>query len=141
MPRFLPMSIAALLVATPVLSESFRLWDLSEHNTITAPVLQQRISAIFVEFDKDGDGALDSAEYDAFDAARKAEAEEHKTSMALRAQTGLSRSQTDLNFDGKVTREEMAEAVRNWFTSMDRNGDGQIDDSDFPNALDFTKEN
>lgn len=137
MPRLLPLSLAALMAATPVLSESFRLWDLSEQDVITAPVLQQRISAIFIEFDKDGNGALDGAEYDAFDAARKAEAEEHGTSMALRAQAGLSRSSTDKNFDGKVTREEMRDAVRDWFVSMDRNGDGQIDASDFPSAKDF----
>lgn len=141
MPRILPLSLVAMLAATPVLSESDRLWNFSEQDLITPSVLQQRISTIFSRFDKNGDGALDAAEYDAFDAARKAEAEKYGNSMALRAQAGLARGETDKNFDGVVTREEMVEAISEWFISMDRNGDGQIDASDFPSAKDFTKDN
>lgn len=134
MPRLLPLSFAAILVASPALAsepETFRLWDLDEDSRVTAIEIEERLIAVFRQFDKDGDGALNNEEYDAFDKLREDEAAEHGTSLSLRAVTGLSRGYTDANFDGKVTREELLTVGQNWFNSMDRNGDGQIDAQDF----------
>lgn len=147
MPRLLPFVLAAALAApfsaSVALAETaeFRLWDLDQDKRVTLTEIENRLLAVMAQFDKDGDGALNNEEYDAFDAAREAEAKEHNTSLSLRAVGGLSRGNVDSNFDGMVTREELLEAGRRWFTQMDRNGDGQIDANDFPNALDFTKDN
>ena len=151
MPRFLiPTLTAVLAVSTApiVLADTtttepaeFRVWDLDQDNRVTWSEIENRLLGVLATYDKDGDGALNNDEYDAFDAAREAEAAEHGTSLARRAVGGLSRGMTDKNYDGLVTREELLETGRNWFTSMDRNGDGQIDANDFVNALDFTKEN
>lgn len=134
-----PLSASALLADTTEVTE-FRLWDLDKDKRVTLTEIENRLLAVISQYDKDGDGALNNEEYDAFDAAREAEAKEHKTSLTLRAVGGLSRGMVDTNYDGKVTREELLEAGRRWFTSMDRNGDGQIDANDFQNALDFTKD-
>lgn len=144
--RVLPTSLATVFVASVAVAQTtttqpteFRLWDLDQDKRVTLTEIENRLLAVFTEFDKNGDGALDTEEYNAFDAAREAEAAEHKTSLSLRAVTGLSRGYTDTNFDGRVTREELLEAGRNWFNGMDRNNDGQIDAQDFPSASDFTK--
>lgn len=146
MPRLLTLSSAAVLTAVTVfasgtsgVAQTYQLWDLDADKRVTATEIEERLSNVFGQFDKDGDGALNAEEYDAFDKARDAEAAEHGTSLALRAVTGLSRGFTDTNYDGMVTREELLSTGRNWFNSMDRNGDGQIDALDFPSAKEFTQ--
>ncbi len=146
MPRIMKFAPTAVLTAATVLAsatfgtaETYHLWDLDADKSVTAAEVEERLGNVFGQFDKDGDGALNAEEYDAFDKAREAEAAEHGTSMALRAVTGLSRGFTDTNFDGMVTREELLAAGRKWFSSMDRNGDGQIDAQDFPSAKEFTQ--
>lgn len=134
MPRLLPLSLAAFMAAGPVFASQgteFKLWDLDTDKRVTMTEIERRLGAVFSQFDKDGDGALNAEEYDAFDKLRDEEAAKHGTSLSLRAVAGLSRGFTDTNFDGKVTREELLNAGREWFTSMDRNGDGQIDAQDF----------
>ncbi|WP_299354780.1 hypothetical protein [uncultured Shimia sp.] len=133
---------ASLAMAQSTMTEPthFQLWDLDRDKTVTLTELENRLLAVMVEFDKDGDGALSNEEYDAFDKAREAEAAEHDGSLTRRAVAGLSRGYTDSNFDGKVTREELLEAGRSWFYSMDRNGDGQIDAQDFQDASQFTND-
>ncbi|SHK28175.1 EF hand [Shimia gijangensis] len=141
MSRLLPFALAAALAGSPVLSSetaSSQLWDLDANNRVTMTEVEQRLSAIMSKYDKDGDGALNAQEYDAFDKAREEEAAKHGTSLALRAVTGLSRGYVDTNFDGLVTREELMAAGRKWFNGMDRNNDGQIDDQDFNDIKEFT---
>ena len=143
--RALPISLATIFVASLAIAQEttapseFHLWDLDEDKIVTLTELENRLLAVFTQYDKDGDGALDTEEYNAFDAGREAEAAKHKTSLTLRAVTGLSRGYTDTNFDGRVTRDELLSAGREWFNGMDRNKDGQIDAQDFPSASDFTK--
>ena len=148
MPRFMTLAPTAILTAVAVLAsttfgaaETYQLWDSDADKHVTAAEVEERLGNVFGQFDKDGDGALNAEEYDAFDKAREDEAAKHGTSLALRAVTGLARGSTDKNYDGMVTREELLTAGRNWFNSMDRNGDGQIDSQDFPSAKEFTQGN
>lgn len=141
MSRLLTLSLTALLAGSPVLvsaEATYQLWDLDANKSVTMAEIEQRLGAVMTQFDKDGDGALNAQEYDAFDKQREEEAAKHGTSLALRAVTGLSRGYVDTNFDGMVTREELLAAGRKWFSGMDRNGDGQIDSQDFPDAKEFT---
>lgn len=132
--RLFLLSLAVALTAAPAFAanqSTFQLWDLDTDKRVTMDEVERRLSLVFSQFDADGDGALDNVEYDAFDKWREAEAAEHGTNLSRRAVAGLSRGATDANFDGKVTRQELMTAGRKWFTSMDRNGDGQIDSQDF----------
>ncbi|MBO9476650.1 EF-hand domain-containing protein [Shimia sp. R11_0] len=113
------------LLAAPTLAAADD-WDMDADGTITWAEVEETRKRIFETFDKDGDGALDNAEYTAFDEARAAEAESNPTSLAKRAVAGLSRANTDLNLDGRVTRAEMDTAMRAWFDNIDKDGDGVI---------------
>lgn len=115
---------AAFTAATPAMANEE--WDLDADGTITWVEMEEMRKRTFETFDKDQDGKLDNAEYTAFDEARAKAAEENPTSLSKRAVLGLGRGTTDLNLDGFVTRDEMNTRLREWFSSIDKNGDGVI---------------
>ena len=101
-------------------------WSFGSGDTIAWSDVEELRKTIFETFDADGDGALNSDEYTAFDKARAEAAEKDASSLLLRAVSGLGRENTDLNLDGSVTRSEMETALRTWFERVDANKDSVI---------------
>jgi len=106
-------------------------WDLDSDGVITLEELEKFRGKVFQTFDTNQDGVLDSAEYTVFDQARADAAEKNPSALLQRAVNGLSRTSTDLNLDGQVTREEFAQALLAWFRSHDRDNDGVLSPGDF----------
>ncbi|MBO9472899.1 hypothetical protein J7413_05050 [Shimia sp. R10_1] len=98
-------------------------WDLDADGTITWAEMEDMRKRTFETFDTNQDGKLDNAEYSAFDDARAQNAKDHPSSLSNRAVLGLGRGTMDINLDGDVTRDEMTTRLREWFTSMDKDGD------------------
>ena len=106
-------------------------WDLDDNGGVTWAELEQLRVRIFETFDKNGDGALDSAEYTEFDKARAETATQTGAPLARRAVNGFARDRFDTNLDGKVTRDEFETGLRQWFTALDKNGDGILAPGDY----------
>ncbi|WP_054000617.1 EF-hand domain-containing protein [Shimia sp. SK013] len=118
--------LVAGAVAGPVLAEDLSQWSFGTESAITLGDVQSLRIRIFKTFDADGDGALNTDEYTAFDKARAEAAKQSHSSFLLRSVTGMSRGNIDTNLDGMVTRSEMEAALLGWFNSVDKNGDGLI---------------
>jgi collagen type III alpha len=74
----------------------------------------------FDRIDTNGDGALDKAEIEA--------SRQRRGSGGGRGSGGpRDLMQMDANGDGKVTKEEVPEGMRDFFDRIDANGDGAID--------------
>ena len=133
-------TLCALLFAVPghaqeKVEERFMSnWDLNGNGSITqAEVIQMREN-IFLAFDSNSDGAIDSEEYDMFDAARANDMSEVRKSDKRRMKSivgGLARTTTDVDGDGKVTRAEFMDTAKPWYEKLDRNGDGEVTVADF----------
>ncbi|MEP2530128.1 hypothetical protein [Shimia sp.] len=134
MKRFL-MPLAALAVAGTQAGAAgpdfLDDWDLDANGGVTWEELIELRKHIFETFDKDGDGALNNAEYTEFDKARAATAERTGAPLALRAVHGFGRNNFDTNLDGKVTRDEFEAGLRRWFSANDKNGDGILAPGDY----------
>ncbi len=121
--------LASFLACTSAVSaqaSDISSWSFGSGDTITWSDVEELRKTIFETFDTDGDGALDTDEYTAFDKARAEAAGKDASSLLLRAVSGLGRENTDLNLDGSVTRSEMETALRTWFERVDANKDGVI---------------
>ncbi len=95
----------------------------SEHDTQT----RER----FARLDRNSDGVIDAAEIEAAIAERMG-------GWHGRMGSGMGERMLrrfDENRDGKVTREEFTNSVRQRFVEMDLNNDGRIDDEDLPPLL------
>lgn len=128
------LTVALSAVLSPVQADDSNFlvdWDLDADGTVTWAELQSLRRQIFETFDKDGDGALDSAEYTEFDKARAAAAAQTGSPLARRAVHGFARDRFDKNLDGKVTREEFEQALREWFTANDGNKNGSLEPGDY----------
>jgi Ca2+-binding EF-hand superfamily protein len=118
--------LVAGALAGPVLAEDLSQWSFGADGTITLGDIQDLRTRIFETFDADGDGALNTTEYTAFDKARAEAAKQSQSSFLLRSVGGMSRQHIDTNLDGMVTRSEMDAALLGWFNSVDKNRDGLI---------------
>ena len=130
---FPPLTALALVANQSLAADTSFMenWDLDEDGVVTWTELEKLQRKIFEAFDADGDGALNSEEYTAFDHARSAAAEKSGHPVAKRAVHGFSRDQFDKNLDGKVTRDEFETEMRDWFMSLDGNKDGVLGVGDF----------
>ena len=129
-----PALFALCLAGTPLWAEApafMKSMDVDQNGFLTLGELEEYRTNVFKTFDKNSDGALDSSEYTAFDEARAAAAKETGAPLQLRSVHGLAREYTDLNLDGKVTRDEFREALTRWFKTHDKNKDGMLGQGDF----------
>ena len=119
--------------ASPLWAETVDIsgWSFGTDGTITWNDVEALRRQIFETFDADGDGALNSEEYTNFDHARAAAADADASSLLLRAVSGLGRNNTDANLDGSVSRMEMEDALRAWFTRVDQDNDGVISKGEY----------
>lgn len=110
-------------------------WDLDENGVVTLDELTSRRGDVFVMFDDDENGALDAAEYTAFDDTRAADmannAGEGHGKGGARMQEGMTLSFNDTNGDGTVSMDEFVGHSADWLNMIDRNGDGGVSPADF----------
>ena len=139
MTRFTTLT-AALLLATTAMAQTtpgeqfMQSWDLDGNGTATLKELRQMRGNVFLTFDANEDGFLDADEYVLFDEARandvaNYEADERDQMQAVA--DGMSLSTSDTDGDGRVGREEFLAGAGEWFTQLDKNGDGGITLEDF----------
>ena len=138
-------TVCLVLVAMPALAaEDSRLspgerflsvWDLNGNGEVTRDELETMRGRIFSSFDRNGDDVLNRAEYVAFDKARAGDVSGYRGAARQRMQRitdGMSRTTSDADGDGKVSREEFIAGAQGWLADLDRNGDGVITRADFP---------
>jgi len=131
---------AALLAAMPVAASEadapmppaerfLGVWDLDGDGRATLEELETMRGRVFKSFDRNGDGVLDAAEYEAFDAAREGDVAGYEGDARVlmqRITDGMSRSASDADGDGRVQRAEFIDGTQAWLNDLDRNGDGVI---------------
>lgn len=131
---------AALLAASAALAQTtpgdqfMQAWDLDGNGTATLAELQEMRSNVFTSFDANDDGALDAEEYVLFDEARAADVANYQDDQRAQMQKvadGMSLAASDLDADGRVSREEFLKGVEPWFTALDKNADGGVTLEDF----------
>lgn len=109
-------------------------WDMDGNGEVSAAETAEKRAQIFAMFDQDENGVLDSAEYDLFDATRKADIEANagggKGPMA-KVDTAMSRDFNDLNSDGAVSQAEFSDRSDTFFKMIDRDSSGAITSADF----------
>ncbi len=109
-------------------------WDLNNDGKVTLEEATERRGDVFLTFDADDNGILDSEEHDFFDEARAKDMAENGMGHGKGKRNpanGMLREFTDANNDGQVTREEFMDAVPAWYARMDKNGDGAVTTDDF----------
>ena len=110
-------------------------WDLDRDGAVTPLEARTKRDELFVMFDADGSGSLDSAEYDLFDETRDADIATNAGGKGPGPMQpvveGLVRGFNDTDDDGLVSRDELADRTADWFPLMDRNGDGLVTTADF----------
>lgn len=109
-------------------------WDLNEDGQVTVDEATQKRADIFIMFDQDENGALDSAEYDLFDETREIDIKENVGAQAgpmAKLSQAMNREFNDADSDGLVTNKEFLSGVPAWFEKMDRDKDQVITTNDF----------
>lgn len=109
-------------------------WDLDFNGVVSAAEIVERRGDIFYMFDQNEDDILSQEEYVLFDETRAADKENNASEYgkgAGRMQVGLTLEFNDINFDGKVSKEEFIERSMSWIAEVDRNNDNAITLADF----------
>lgn len=109
-------------------------WDLNQDGTATLEELLEMRGNVFVTFDANEDGYLDTEEYVMFDEARANDVANYEAEQRVQMQKvadGMSLPVADLDSDGRVSLAEFRTGAETWFTSLDKNGDGGITLDDF----------
>lgn len=110
-------------------------WDLDEDGQVTLAEATQKRDEIFTMFDQDENGVLSDSEYDLFDETRRTDMDEnaggHKKGQMRGVDKAMMRDFNDTNGDGQVSRSEFLGNAEDWFSKMDRTGDGVITTDDF----------
>lgn len=130
---FVLTASAALAQTTPG-DQFMQAWDLDGDGIATLAELQEMRSNVFASFDANDDGVLDAEEYVLFDEARAADVANYQDDQRAQMQKvadGMSLASSDLDADGRVSREEFLKGVEPWFTALDRNADGGVTLEDF----------
>lgn len=131
---------AALIAASAALAQTtpgdqfMQAWDLNGDGTATLAELQEMRGNVFASFDANDDGFLDAEEYVQFDEARAADVANYQDDQRAQMQKvadGMSLAASDLDADGRVSREEFLKGVEPWFTALDKNADGGVTLQDF----------
>lgn len=131
---------AALIAASAALAQTtpgdqfMQAWDLNGDGTATLAELQEMRGNVFASFDANDDGFLDAEEYVQFDEARAADVANYQDDQRAQMQKvadGMSLAASDLDADGRVSREEFLKGVEPWFTALDKNADGGVTLRDF----------
>ncbi len=120
-------------------------WDSDNDGQVTLAEITERRGDIFTTFDEDDDGFLSTSDYVMFDEAR---ANDHASMKAAGQGQGQGKGQgrgkgqggeeqamtlefNDVDNDGQVSRDEFMARSVDWYTQMDRNGDGTVTKADF----------
>ncbi len=110
-------------------------WDMNEDGHVSLADAEQKRGEIFIMFDQDEDGLLNSSEYDLFDETRQADMNEnaggHKKGAMRNVNNAMKREFNDVNGDGMVSQDEFVSKAADWFKMMDRTGDGIVTTEDF----------
>ena len=109
-------------------------WDLDGNGTATIEELREMRSSVFLSFDSNENGVLDAEEYLMFDEARQNDVNNYEGAQRAQMQKvadRMSHPLSDLDKDGKVTREEFLAGADTWFAELDKNADGGITLHDF----------
>ncbi|MBR9843434.1 MAG: EF-hand domain-containing protein [Rhodobacteraceae bacterium] len=136
-----PVALALFLAAAPAFSQTpakmfLENWDLDGDGTVTMAEAKEKRADIFYTFDADENGTLDAEEYAVFDEARANDMEQMGMGKGgkgkgAQAAQGMRREFTDLDGNGSVTRDEFLDSLADWFSRIDRNGDGMVNGDDF----------
>ncbi|MBN8815225.1 MAG: EF-hand domain-containing protein [Sphingomonas sp.] len=117
-----PLFVAAVMLAAPALAQDVMAADANHDGKITRAEFAAARLANFNRLDRNGDGVVSQADT--------------PTIARLRPQIQASFQQfiamADLNHDGQVTRDELANAPMPVFDRADVNHDGVIDASEMP---------
>lgn len=110
-------------------------WDMNEDGHVSLADIEQKRGEIFIMFDQDEDGFLNSSEYDLFDQTRRADMDEngggHKKGAMRKVNNAMKREFNDVNGDGMVSQFEFVSQAAAWFKMMDRTSDGIVTTADF----------
>jgi len=125
--------LAAAAQGTPG-SHFIENWDLDENGSVSLDEITERRGDVFVMFDQDENGSLDTVEYVLFDETRAADMENNASGHGKggrRMQEGLTLAFNDTNADGEVSKKEFIAQSAAWMAQVDRDGDGAITAADF----------
>lgn len=134
------LTAALLLSATTALAQTspggqfMNNWDLDGNGTATIEELREMRSSVFLSFNSNENGTLDAEEYVMFDEARQNDVNNYEGAQRAQMQKvadRMSHPLSDLDKDGKVTREEFLAGADTWFAELDKNADGGITLHDF----------
>lgn len=128
------LSATAALAQTSPGNQFMDNWDLDRNGTATVEELREMRASVFLSFDSNEDGALDAEEYVMFDEARQNDVNNYEGAQRAQMQKVADRmglAASDLDKDGKVTREEFLVGADAWFAELDKNADGGITLDDF----------
>jgi uncharacterized protein (DUF2141 family) len=147
--------LSTAMIATAVSAQTFREhfmtnWDSNSDGVVTLDEVKERRESMFLAFDANEDGYLDSEE-------QKALGEMRDTEQASMAEEGIQRPggmgqgmgkgmgfgmnaqaggmgqgrMIDTDGDGKFSRDEFVGMSQQWLARFDANGDGVISQDDF----------
>ena len=112
-------------------------WDTNGDGQVTFAEASERRSDIFATFDEEDDGVLSASDYAMFEDARSNQHDAMKEAGQGRRRgqghndQGMTMAFNDVNGDGQVSRDEFMSRSKDWYTQMDRNGDGILTTADF----------